>query len=97
MIEKIFFPLQNQISNFHFSLDWVNVVEIFVAYYLRSAVGYYVFVAEFVVRTKAILINKFHYRIEFLEFILERSARESHGVARINAPGSGGYDGVPVL
>ena len=30
MIEKIFFPLQNQISNFHFSLDWVNVVEIFV-------------------------------------------------------------------
>lgn len=28
MIERLFIPLQNQISNFHFSLDWVNVLEL---------------------------------------------------------------------
>ena len=28
MIEKIFIPVQNQITNLHFSLDWVNIVEL---------------------------------------------------------------------
>lgn len=28
MIEKIFIPVQNQIANLHFSLDWVNIVEL---------------------------------------------------------------------
>lgn len=30
MIEQFFFPLQNQIANLHFSLDWVNVIELII-------------------------------------------------------------------
>ena len=74
-----------------------HAIEILVAHHFCSAVGDYAIVAKLVVWPKAILVDKFHHRIEFFNLIFERCTRQRHHVMRIDAPCGCGYDGIPIF
>ncbi len=76
---------------------FTDIVQILVTHHFTGIILHSSHLNEFVIWSETILVNELHYRVKFLQFILQRGTRKHNSIIRLNPPYGSGYLRIPVL